>query len=699
MMKLSRANWVLVLLTGVFAGGLACEPSTSSSNAKSNGGSTGKGGGGGAGGMGGSSQSSTGGTPGSSGGASSGGASGGTGGRGGSSGGSGGMATGGNSGGSGGSGGGASGGNSGGVGGSVAGAGGRTTAAGGASGGTAGSTAGAGGAGAGGAGTGGSSADAGPDATKMDVLGADRPRDQAGRDTAPGPDAVPPDDAGSCPSGQTACGSSCFDLTIPAHCGSCTKVCGSGQTCNAGVCVEGGSAGSTDGCTSDLAVNLTLQQIAVYQSVKIPIMQTGSEVAAASRNAAVVQGKDAMFRVFVTPGSGWTARELSARLTLTPAGGSATQYYSRKTVSASSVDSDLSTTFNVFVPPSAMAASLTYSVEVVECTTQTGTAGAARFPSSGDIDLGVKNAGGLKIKIIPLQAGSYLPDTSATALAGYADYMRAMYPLNDISITVGDTLTVTTPVDWSGMLDQVRAKRSSDKPAADVYYFGLVKPADSLRTYCGSSCTTGIGYVVSSATGTTAGASRAAVGIGFADASSRETMAHEIGHNHGREHAPCVTGGTMADADPNYPYSGGLIGSWGYDARTEKLFDPSKTTDIMGYCSSKWISDYTYKAFVTRMAAVNGVAMVYTPPDALSRWRVLLTDDRGPRWGIPITDEAPGEGDVEAATIYDITGVAVTSVAVYRTKIADIGGSMVMVPEPQPGWYAVAVAGAPAIAF
>jgi hypothetical protein len=108
--------------------------------------------------------------------------------------------------------------------------------------------------------------------------------------------------------------------------------------------------------------------------------------------------------------------------------------------------------------------------------TQSGTAGQARFPTTGDIDLGVKTTGGLKIKIIPMQFGTLLPDTSPATLAVYADEMTAEYPINDISITVGDTLTAASPIDWSGMLDQVRAKRTADKPAADVYYFGWSNP-------------------------------------------------------------------------------------------------------------------------------------------------------------------------------------------------------------------------------
>jgi hypothetical protein len=632
----------------------------------------------------------------------SGGGSGGSGGKGGSAGGSGGT------GGSGGSGAGASG-SSGGAAGSggsagssasVGGSGGKT----GGTGGLAGGSSGTGGSASGSSGTGGAAGsggggDAAADVAKSDGSAPDRfdtASDLATRDMASAPDLAEADAA--CPDGQALCGASCVDITTTAHCGGCTVVCAAAQACIAGACVEGGST-SGDGCTSNLASNLTLQQIAVYQTVKIPVMQDGAEVASASRNASVIQGKSALFRVFVTLGSGWVARDLAARLTVTPSGGQAAQYYSKKTISAASVENDLKTTFQIFVPPSAMAGSLRYSVEVVECSTQSGTAGQARFPTTGDIDLGVKTTGGLKIKIIPMQFGTLLPDTSPATLAVYADEMTTEYPISDISITVGDTLTAASPIDWSGMLDQVRAKRTADKPAADVYYFGLVKPADSLRTYCQSTCTTGIGFVVTSATGTTAGSGRAAVGIAFADKSSAQTMSHEVGHNHGRNHAPCSTAGTISGVDANFPYTNGSIGSWGFDYRTQALLDPAKDTDIMGYCNNKWMSDYTYSGITTRVAAVNGVAMVYTPAYALARWRIMLVDERGPRWGIPITDEAPAEGDAESATIYDATGTEMTSVTVYRTDIADMPAAMYMVPEPQPGWYAVAVAGTPPLPF
>ena len=96
------------------------------------------------------------------------------------------------------------------------------------------------------------------------------------------------------------------------------------------------------------------------------------------------------------------------------------------------------------------------------------------------------------------------------------------------------------------------------------------------------------------------------------------TIAHELGHNLGLNHAPCspTFRGDMplgiTDIDPAYPYDRGSIGAWGYDSESRtgnyspdhyfeygtvpgKLVDPEWFSDLMGYCSSFWISDYHFK--------------------------------------------------------------------------------------------------------
>ena len=69
------------------------------------------------------------------------------------------------------------------------------------------------------------------------------------------------------------------------------------------------------------------------------------------------------------------------------------------------------------------------------------------------------------------------------------------------------------------------------------------------------------------------------------------TIAHELGHNMSLGHAPC--GILIRGIDPDYPYTGGAIGVWGYDPRGGELVPP-RVPDLMGYCRSVWISDYHF---------------------------------------------------------------------------------------------------------
>lgn len=479
------------------------------------------------------------------------------------------------------------------------------------------------------------------------------------------------------------------------------RVRGAGGAGRAGNPGSTGAAGAItsvtgdDGCTDTPASNLTLQQVAAYQSVKIPLMTNGTEVALASRVSTMIAGRQTLFRVFVTPGSGWSARELSARLTLTASGGDSVQYYAKKSISKTSTDADRDSTFEILVPATGLTESLRYSLQVVECGSQSEASGQARFPTTGDADLGVKKTGALKVKVIPMQVNNLLPDTSQAALDAYAKELMSMYPIDSVDITVGDTLTTTSPLAWETMVDQIRAKRQKDKPGAEYYYFGLVKPAATLTAYCKSSCILGVGLVVTTGN-STAAYGRAAVGVAFGDQHSLTTMTHEIGHNHGRQHSPCApSGGNISGVDSLYPYAKAALGTWGWDCDKNALYDPAKATDIMGYCENQWISDYTYNGLITRVSSVTGAKSVLTPPNAVGRWRVmLLGEGQAPRWGVPIDEDTAADGSPETATIYNESGMVLTTVTVYRIPFSDISGSMVLIPAPAPDWYSVEVGGA-----
>jgi hypothetical protein len=495
-----------------------------------------------------------------------------------------------------------------------------------------------------------------------------------------------------CPAGQTLCDGKCTDTqTDNAHCGSCTVQCGLGQGCGSGSCQSG--ALGEDGCQG-LAQNISISEIAAYQTVKVDLARDGQAV---QPDPLLVARRPTLFRTFVTPGAGWVARELSARLFLQNGDTLSTRFSeSTVTVSAASTEADRSSTFEFMVPPELITDDTRYAVELVECGTGSGATQSPRFPATDGADLAALDTGSLQIRVIPLRSNNLLPDTSEQALATYKAAFLDTYPINSIEISVGDPIDIADPQDWNTTLDTVRALRQQQNPAPDIYYYGMLKPAATLRQFCGSGCTAGVGFVPGG--GRLNAATRAAVGLAYADTQSAFTMLHEVAHNHGRQHAPCVQGGTISGVDPNFPQQDGTTGGYGYDAIGDNLLPP-QSTDLMGYCRNQWLSSYTYAGILNAVRTVNQVQASLLCTAERRSWRALRVDDqRGARWGQPLA-AVEAFGDEEPALVLDASGATIATVNVYRTPISDLAASSIQVPEPQPGWDSIQVVGAPPIAF
>jgi hypothetical protein len=461
-----------------------------------------------------------------------------------------------------------------------------------------------------------------------------------------------------------------------------------------------------DGC-SGLAHGLTLSKLALYQAVEIPLMQDGVVAATASRTASVVLGRAALVRAFVKLSTDWVAREIAVRLHLA-SGGRETVLYAKKTVSVDSQPGSLESTVQIDVGGDLIAADTRYWVEAVECAPgQAGVLARPRFPDSGDAALDARPTGKLRIAFVPIEFGDLLPDTSDVAIAIYRNYIAAMYPTTEVvtSVVKGFSYTPTEGLWTEGyadyitdLLDWTTARRSYDNPADDVYYYGLFRPAASFDEACGDTdCVDGMGYVNTDKSRFGAGY-RVAVSFSFADEYSARTIAHELGHNHGRNHAPCDD---PNNPDLSYPYAGGSIGVWGYDRRDRSLKDPAKVTDIMGYCKAIWISDYTYQAFLERIAYLNGVtaADVRGTAEPARRWRALWMQGTEVRWAQTPPVSAPPAGATATARILDAAGNQLDTVTVYMQQVSLPNTLMVLVPEPQTGWHAIELPGKPPLAF
>jgi len=494
-----------------------------------------------------------------------------------------------------------------------------------------------------------------------------------------------------CARGESACSNGCVDTqSDSANCGTCGVKCDEGELCSEGEC----RAAWPDGCSGDPAHELSVREVAAYQTIKIPVAAQGQAIALADRPVPLVQGRAALFRIFVDLGSNFSARDFAARLSIVN-DGAISRYATKQRISTASTDAKAESTFILNVPGDKITPSTKYSVQLVECEAGSGSVTQARFPTSGETELGARKAGGLNITILPVRTNSRTPDTSPAALQMYREYLEAMYPVERVNFTVGKQIETDYPINWTTLVEQVRAQRKADAPDPTAYYYGLVKPTDTLSAYCKSGCTAGIGYV----SPTKQIATRAAVGLAFGDEISAATMAHEIGHNHGRNHAPCSPS-KISGVDEEYPIKDGRIDTWGYDSRKQIFFSPSSTNDLMGYCDPKWSSAYTYKGLLDRIVLVNEIDGDL-PPQGLpvARYRVLLVDAEGPRWSVPFDDQAEAFGESELAEILDESGTVITMVEVFRTTLSEDSGATILIPPPEPGWYAVRVSGAPALAF
>jgi hypothetical protein len=436
-----------------------------------------------------------------------------------------------------------------------------------------------------------------------------------------------------------------------------------------------------------LAANVRLRELSMYQTVKIPLYKDNAWVT--TRNATLVQGKKSFVRVFVEPQSGFTARPLRALLTLDN-NGTKTVLSGERMISRASTDEALDSTIDIPVAGDAIGASTQISAAIIEtaCTPASGASSMARIPSNGTQALNAAAVGDLHVVLVPVTLAGSTPDTSAAQLAKVKDALRAYYPVADVEVTAH------APISWSGalradgsgwsqLLNEIGRQRTADRVAGNVYYFGLITPAAGFREYCRTGCVLGL----APQTTFVSRANQIGLGVGFVDENTYSTVVHELGHAHGLPHAPCVPrGGSIQGADTKFPYTGGKIGSWGWDSRTSKLMSPATYVDVMSYCEPTWISDYNYEKIATRCKAVNTAARIFFSEElAPVQWNgILLSASGEAQWSGISSDETPGE--TSPAKALDASGRVVAEIEVVRVALSHVDDSYLYVPALDASW-------------
>jgi hypothetical protein len=234
-------------------------------------------------------------------------------------------------------------------------------------------------------------------------------------------------------------------------------------------------------------------------------------------------------------------------------------------------------------------------------------------------------------------------------LASWADRFKRIYPVAEVDLEVGaphytrlDLGQSSDSYVWTQLREDLEAERTVTEKGRQRYHFGVfVRSTGGLL---------GLGNTPPSPWST---AKRTAIGCdqeGYRDGENYpEILAHELGHCLNRRHAPC---GGAKGADPEYPYPLGIIGSPGLDVQANRALDGRFYTDVMGYCSPIWISDFTYKGvldWLLRQAKGPGQGgLALSPPQpgrliwgSIGHGRVTLE----PVFGTPDCDSAPTPGD------------------------------------------------------
>ena len=256
-------------------------------------------------------------------------------------------------------------------------------------------------------------------------------------------------------------------------------------------------------------------------------------------------------------------------------------------------DSVLGKSWNVLIPADEVVTGMSVLADVDVAGTVTESDDADNsYPLSGTaLPLDVRQVNTMKVTFVPVSqpngvvAGNV---TEANKMAAM-DYAMRVYPFDTADVIVHAPYAYSATLNgtsydntWQTLLSNINAMRTAEG-ILDRYYYGLAHPAYS-------SGVTGLGYI----------GTPAAIGMDFTNSVQpgtdyyRMTIAHEWGHNFGRQHINC---GNPQGTDAGFPYDAlTTIGTHGYDLQFGLLRKSTDFREFMSYCQPLWTSDYTYKA-------------------------------------------------------------------------------------------------------
>ncbi len=424
------------------------------------------------------------------------------------------------------------------------------------------------------------------------------------------------------------------------------------------------------------APGVTIDEIAMFQGVKRPLVVAGAEV---DSDVPLIAGRDALVRVYYSTDGDYDGGDVTARLWL---GQDLVEVTT--SLGSGSTEADLDSTINFEVPGDyvddvSWIVQILQSSEVDNPDATWPAEGRAQLELDGDVSV-------LRIVIAPFayafDGSDRLPDTSPEQLERIREEFLKIYPVSDVEITVREAQPWNQELSpngdgWFGPGLALLGYRSEDGSSDDVYYYGMFNPRETINQWCIAGCLLGVTLLNDSPPDVGSVNLRLALGVGYTERAA-DVAAHEVGHAHGRQHAPCGPPGNTPDGiDPGYPYPNGHTGVWGWDIVTGELKDPADHTDIMGYCDSQFVSDYTYRALHERGQNVNEG---FAAPGPEVTWDVITVDGEGQAEFAATTVRRRGvAGKAVDVTLFAAGGAPTSSPGVFLAY-DHLPGGWLMVP-------------------